>query len=91
MAVTFTTATEPRLLDTAARDRAEAFEQRAHALLAPLLKSADATPNLRAVLQTLTGATLALKEEHSSVAAILSDIGRRLADVERVQREGKDN
>ena len=61
--------------DTVDAQRIERFEQRAGAMLAGLLpQAADASPNLRAVLQTLTGATLANAEARGKFATILGDL-----------------
>ena len=88
MAVTFTTADKPHVLGDPAGDRVRAFEERAHALLRAMLpKSADASPNLRAVLQTLTGSLLSAKERDAKLATMLADIQRRLGALEEQQDE----
>jgi len=92
MAAAFTTATRPHVLADPARDHVEAFEARAHAMLAPVLRSSDATPGMRSVMQSLLGAqlqskaqieTLMMTLDHlAAIVEMVPDLQRRIAVLE---------
>lgn len=89
----FTTAHEAHVLNDPARDRVEAFEAKAHAMLAPLLRSADASPGMRSVAQSLLGAQLQSKDKIDKLttaldiyATICEQLERRVRDLEGTRR-----
>jgi hypothetical protein len=86
----FETATEARVLSDPARARANENEAAGKALLDQVLRAGDVPANVRFVLDNLAGAVIALNAERGKATTVLDDIERRLADVERVLREGKD-
>lgn len=80
--------------DNPARARADAFDAQARELLTPMLpKPADASPNLRAALQTIVGAVLALKAKSASAKDHDKLVLARLAEIEQRLRalEAKSN
>ena len=86
--VKFNTATDAHVLADAARDRVNLFEQRALVLLASMLPSqADATPALRSTLQSIVGAALASKEDHSKLTAALDTYATICEQLERRVRD----
>lgn len=94
MATTFDIATEARVLGDPAGANVEVFEQRAHAMLAPVLRSADASAGMRSVAQSLLGAQLQSKEQIGKLTAALDTLSeicertpRRLDAIERRLRD----
>ena len=94
-ATSFTTTTEPRVLGAPA---GQAAHEKGRALLDPVLKPNDLSPNARFVVQSLAGRVLVLGEHQAGLAKTLDSLAEvcermpaRLAEVERRLRdlEGK--